>query len=183
MTIVIDPGHGGRDPGAIYGGYREKDQVLAISKRIKEQLSYKGIKCTLTRENDEFLSLLDRTDKAKSIKDAKLFVSIHFNASASRKGTGMETYRVNRANKVISEESKRPQEIIHKEIAALNKKYKIKDRGMKEANFFVLRNSKIPAVLVEVLFIDHDMQFIENTNYYFEVATSIANAIEKYINN
>jgi len=183
MTIVIDPGHGGRDPGAVYQGYREKDQVLAISKRIKEQLNYKGIRCTLTRENDEFLSLLDRADKLRSIKDASLFVSIHFNASASRKGTGMETYRVNRANRAISEQSKRPQELIHKEIAELNRKYNIRDRGMKEANFYVLRNSNKPAVLIEVLFIDNDMKLIENTNYYFEVATSIAFAIEKYINN
>ena len=90
--IVIDPGHGGRDPGAIGpSGLKEKDVVLKIAKRLREDLQRRGYEVFLTRETDIYLSLEERTAIANT-KDADLFVSIHANASRKRGARGIETY-------------------------------------------------------------------------------------------
>jgi N-acetylmuramoyl-L-alanine amidase len=90
--IVIDPGHGGRDPGAIGpSGLREKDVVLKIAKRLQKKLQKPGYEVLLTRERDVHLRLEERTAIANT-KDADLFVSIHANASRKRGARGIETY-------------------------------------------------------------------------------------------
>jgi N-acetylmuramoyl-L-alanine amidase len=90
--IVLDPGHGGRDPGAIGpNGLKEKDVVLKIAKRLKETLQKRGYEVFLTRERDIYLPLEERTAIANT-KDADLFVSIHANASRKRGARGIETY-------------------------------------------------------------------------------------------
>lgn len=110
-TIVIDPGHGGKDPGAIgYRHYREKDVVLAISKYLREYLKKRGYKVYMTRSNDRFIKLRKRTRYANK-KKADLFISIHANASKHKKAKGIETYflspsRSNRAKKVAAMENK-----------------------------------------------------------------------------
>ncbi|MBU4310516.1 N-acetylmuramoyl-L-alanine amidase family protein [bacterium] len=93
-TIVIDPGHGGKDPGAIgRGGTREKDVVLAIAKELKNLVSERlGIRVVLTRTGDYFVPLRERTAMANNEK-ANLFISIHANAALGRaRGEGFETY-------------------------------------------------------------------------------------------
>ncbi|MBN2120985.1 MAG: N-acetylmuramoyl-L-alanine amidase [Candidatus Omnitrophica bacterium] len=91
-TIVIDPGHGGRDPGAISPwGLREKDVNLKIAKFLYEQLKSKGFKVYLTRDRDVFVSLKDRVDFARR-KKADLFISVHANANRSRRLKGFEVY-------------------------------------------------------------------------------------------
>ncbi len=93
-TIVIDPGHGGKDPGAIgYRKTREKDITLIIAKKVKQIMRKElpDVKILLTRSTDKFVSLQDRTKFANS-KHADLFVSIHCNASKSRKASGTEVY-------------------------------------------------------------------------------------------
>lgn len=91
-TIVLDPGHGGRDPGAIGPkGLREKDVTLSIARKIKPKLEAKGFKVLLTRDRDVYVELDERTAFANR-KYADLFVSIHTNASRSRKARGVETY-------------------------------------------------------------------------------------------
>jgi N-acetylmuramoyl-L-alanine amidase len=90
--IVIDPGHGGRDPGAIGpSGLKEKDVVLKIAKRLREGLEKHGYEVFLTRERDVYLPLEDRTAIA-NVKDADLFISLHANASRKRGARGIETY-------------------------------------------------------------------------------------------
>ena len=90
--IVIDPGHGGRDPGAIGpSGLKEKDVVLKIAKGLREKLQKHGYEVFLTRERDVYLPLEDRTAIA-NVKEADLFVSIHANASRKRGARGIETY-------------------------------------------------------------------------------------------
>ncbi|MGD1076274.1 MAG: N-acetylmuramoyl-L-alanine amidase [Thermodesulfovibrionales bacterium] len=97
--LVIDPGHGGHDPGAIgKGGLKEKDVVLDIALRVKEILSKEpNIEVILTRENDVFIPLPERTLKALQA-NADLFVSIHANASPNRGSRGIETYLQNWTN-------------------------------------------------------------------------------------
>ena len=173
ITVIIDPGHGGKDPGAVYGHYREKDQVLGIAKRLQVKLAEKNINSMMTRNKDEYIPLLHRAEIAKKIKDNAVFISIHLNASKNHAGTGFESF-------VLSKKSgnKELQDILHDAIAKLNIKYGIKDRGKKEASFLVLKQIKhIPAILLELFFIDADIKKIKGSNYYSEIATVIATAI------
>ena len=110
-TIVIDPGHGGKDPGAIgYKHYREKVVVLDIAKYVKRYLESRGYKVYMTRDKDRFIKLSHRTKYANR-KKADLFISIHANASKNQKAMGIETYflspsRSNRAKRVAAMENK-----------------------------------------------------------------------------
>jgi len=91
-TIVIDPGHGGKDPGAISrSGLKEKDVNLKVSRYLKSDLEAKGFKVYLTRDRDVYLTLKQRVELAKRY-DADLFISIHANANRSRKVRGFEVY-------------------------------------------------------------------------------------------
>ncbi len=96
-TVVIDPGHGGKDPGAIGKyGTREKDVVLDISKRLKRHLEQKGLKVYLTRDKDIFIPLYKRAKIAER-KNADLFISVHANASRYRRAKGFEVYYLSEA--------------------------------------------------------------------------------------
>jgi len=109
--IVIDAGHGGKDPGASgYRGYREKRVVLGIAKYLREYLKKRGYKVYMTRSGDYFIRLRDRTRFANK-KRADLFISIHANASKNKKAKGIETYflspsRSSRAKRVAAMENK-----------------------------------------------------------------------------
>ena len=94
--VVIDPGHGGKDPGAIgTRGTREKDVVLHVARRVRDRLRASGLEAHLTRDSDVFLSLEARTARANQL-DADVFVSIHANASRNRRTRGLETYLLDR---------------------------------------------------------------------------------------
>ena len=172
-TVIIDAGHGGKDSGAVHGDYREKDQVLGIAKRLQVKLAEKNINSIMTRDKDEYIPLLHRAEIAKKIKDNAVFISLHLNASKSHTGSGFESFVFSR-----NSGNKELQDILHEAIMELNTKYRIKDRGKKEASFLVLKHIKhIPAVLIELFFIDADIEKIAGSNYYTEVATVIATAI------
>jgi len=93
-SVVIDPGHGGKDPGAVgKRGLKEKDVVLDIAKRLKRKLNAAGIKVVLTRESDRFISLSQRSRIANAnLKKADFFISIHANAAYSRWVKGVEVF-------------------------------------------------------------------------------------------
>lgn len=96
-TVVIDPGHGGKDPGAVGRyGTKEKDVVLDISKRLKKQLEERGLDVYLTRDKDIFIPLYKRAKIAES-KNADLFISVHANASRYRRAKGFEVYYLSEA--------------------------------------------------------------------------------------
>ncbi len=95
--VVIDPGHGGKDPGCMWRGLKEKDITLDIAKRVAEKLRKRmGCEVLLTRSHDKYLALEERTAFANT-KDADLFVSIHINAAPSHRLSGLETYFLNLA--------------------------------------------------------------------------------------
>lgn len=172
--VIIDPGHGGHDPGTIgIGGFREKDLVLPISLDVTEILRKQGIEVILTRENDNFISLEGRTDLANDVQ-ADLFVSIHANAiNLSRPDVnGLETY--------YYKSGRRLAEIIHWSI--LNG-VNIDNRGIRRARFFVLRHSTMPAVLVEVGFLTGavDASRLKDPNHRRQMAEAIARGIVQYI--
>ncbi len=145
--IVIDPGHGGSDPGAQGNGLREKDLTLNISKRIRKYLedNYEGIKVLMTRTNDKYLTLSQRAQFANS-KSADLFISIHINAGG---GTGYESFIHTSQNSNTA--TGKMQTTVHNEAM---KKINVVDRGKKRANFAVLRETNMRAILPENLFID-----------------------------
>lgn len=98
MTIVIDPGHGGKDPGAIgRGGLQEKDVVLDIGRRLRKLLEHQGQKVIMTRTDDTFIPLSERTQLANS-RNADLFVSIHANANPKRSTKGVQVYLLGKAS-------------------------------------------------------------------------------------
>ena len=98
-TIIIDPGHGGKDPGAVgYRGSKEKDIVLDVSKRLAKKIERNSkTKVILTREEDIFVRLQDRT-KFANANEGDLFISIHTNAAEDRRARGFETFFIG-ANK------------------------------------------------------------------------------------
>lgn len=145
--IVIDPGHGGSDPGAQGNGLREKDLTLDISKRIRKYLenNYSGLKVLMTRTGDKYLTLSQRAQFANSNK-ADLFISIHINAGG---GTGYESFIHTSQNSNTA--TGKMQNTVHAEAM---KKINVVDRGKKRANFAVLRETNMRAILPENLFID-----------------------------
>jgi N-acetylmuramoyl-L-alanine amidase len=149
QSIVIDPGHGGKDPGASGLGIREKDVVLATGLKLKPILEQLPIEVTLTRESDVFIPLADRVAKAKAV-NADIFVAIHANAlNGSAHGT--ETYYYAAASNPYTADSKL---LASKIQSRLVKAWNTYDRGIDDGNFHVLRENTMPAVLVELGFID-----------------------------
>ncbi|KZS48132.1 cell wall hydrolase [Paenibacillus glucanolyticus] len=147
--IWIDAGHGGKDPGAVGNGLQEKDVVLTISQGIKQRLEsdYEGAQVLLTRSTDVFHELKDRTAAVnKAVAD--LLVSIHCNAGGG--AGGFESFRYTNA----SAASRTLQNVLHSEIMSALKSFGVTDRGQKAANLHMCRESKMPAVLTENLFID-----------------------------
>ncbi|SFE59371.1 N-acetylmuramoyl-L-alanine amidase family protein [Alteribacillus iranensis] len=145
MKVMIDPGHGGKDPGAVSAGLQEKDVTLRIAHLIRERLAReKGIRIRLTRETDTFVSLHKRAQLANEWH-ADYFLSIHINAGG---GSGFESF--------IHPSSPKPtrsyQDTLHAHVVSQLGR---NDRGKKRANFAVLRETTMPALLTENLFIDH----------------------------
>lgn len=150
--IVLDAGHGGKDSGAVGHGLYEKNLNLAMALACRSYLldTYKDVEVKMTRETDVFLELKERTDLANSW-GADVFLSFHINANPNPAPNGFETYIYNSfANTAARERTERFQFSIHKAAAPRSQ---MNDRGMKAANFYVLRETNMPACLGEAGFI------------------------------
>lgn len=156
--IWIDAGHGGKDPGATGNSLVEKNWALTIAKQLETELVSAGFEVGMTRTNDTFLELSERAKRANSFK-ADLFLSIHFNAGG---GKGYEDYIYTS----VPARTKTIQKVIHKNIMAKVTKHGIRDRGMKKANFAVLRETAMDAVLLEAGFCDSTDAAILKLNTY-----------------
>ena len=177
FSVVIDPGHGGPDPGAIgIGGIRESDVVLEVSKIVKKLLSEKGVKVRLTRKNEVDLDLSPRVSFANNT-DADIFVSIHANASRGKRRdiNGLETfyYRGWRGRLLAKK--------IQKQILIVSPGSP--DRGVKQGRFYVIKNTSMPAVLVEIGFLTGrlDSRRLEKTTHRRRLAFAIAKGILEYL--
>ena len=175
--VVIDPGHGGQDPGAIgIGGIRETDVVLEVSKIVKKLLSEKGVEVSLTRKNEIDLDLPPRVSFANNT-DADIFVSIHANASRGKRKdiNGLETfyYRGWRGRLLAKK--------IQKQILRVSPGSP--DRGVKQGRFYVIKNTTMPAVLVEIGFLTGrlDARRLEKTTHRRRLAYAIAKGILEYL--
>ena len=175
--VVIDPGHGGPDPGAIgISGIRETDVVLEVSKMVSKLLSEKGVKARLTRNNEVDLDLPPRVSFANRT-NADIFVSIHANASRGKRRdiNGLETfyYRGWRGRSLAKK--------IQKQILRVSPGSP--DRGVKQGRFYVIKNTKMPAVLVEVGFLTGrlDARRLEKNAHRKRLAYAIAKGILEYL--
>ncbi len=174
VVVMIDPGHGGKDPGAIgIGGLREKDVILPISKKVAEILRKNGVNAVLTRSTDYFVSLKGRVVMAERA-DADLFVSIHANSlGLSRPDiSGLEVYYYN--------SGKRLADTVRK---GITRKVRVKDRGIRRARFYVLRKTSMPAILVETGYVTgrEDAAKLKQTWYRNKMAEGIADGILRYL--
>jgi N-acetylmuramoyl-L-alanine amidase len=174
VLVVIDPGHGGKDPGAVgLGGLREVDVILPISQDVSQILKQQGVEVIMTRNADYFVSLQGRTALANS-RRANIFVSIHANAvGGGRTGVnGMETFHAGNSELATA---------IHRSI--LRSVTIANDRGVKQSRFYVLRTSRMPAALVEVGFVTGsvDNARLRDPAYRRRMAQAIAQGILDYI--
>ena len=147
--VVLDPGHGGDDPGAGGQGLKEAVLTLKIAKRVRKALTESfDVEVALTRSGNSFVGLDERAAFAND-RDADYFVSIHINSGG---GTGYEDFVHDSVGP--NSTSARRRNAIHKAVAAFMEGKGMPDRGKKTANFAVLRETTMPAILTENLFID-----------------------------
>ncbi len=171
IKLIIDPGHGGKDSGAVGNGLKEKNLNLDISKKVVDNLSAYEVNASLTRSSDIYLLLKERCDIANKLQ-ADYFCSIHINAGG---GTGFESYVYTKA----SQQTEKLRQVIHNTVAGYYKKAGFPDRGEKRANFAVLRDTKMPAIILENLFIDspNDSIKLKDAGFIDGLAKSIANGL------
>lgn len=176
--VWFDAGHGGQDPGAVANGLKEKDLVLQMVKVAKSYLesNYKDVDVNLTRSTDVFYALSERARRANEW-GADVFVSFHINAGG---GTGFETYRY----PGTKGETLELQKALHNEILSTMHAYgQISDRGLKESNLAVVRETHMPAVLTENLFIDRktDADRLKEDGFVKAVGEAHARAVAKFL--
>ena len=168
-TVVIDPGHGGFDQGGIPGQkVPEKMVALDTALRLQKLLERAGLRTVMTRSTDVFVPLSVRSAIANSQSDA-IFVSIHYNASPRSSAQGIETYSENNRGAVLAAR-------IQRQIVT---RVSTENRGIRSAEYYVLRNCRLPAVLVECGFLTNpaEAQLALTTAYRQKVAEQIAAGI------
>jgi N-acetylmuramoyl-L-alanine amidase len=212
-TIMIDAGHGGKDPGAMAHGLHEKDINLKFAKLVGGKLRAKGFHVIYTRTTDVFIPLEKRTAMANAQK-ADIFLSIHCNANNSSKVNGLETYSLNLAktdaavriaarenavnpraisdlqfiltdlmvNSKIKESRDLAGDVQTSTIKRVRKSYPLKDKGTREAPFYVLMGAKMPSVLVEIGYITNktESRRLRSDKYLDHLANGIVEGILTY---
>lgn len=172
-TIVIDPGHGGRDSGAVGArGSLEKNLTLRTAQLIFDKLKASGANVFLTRSNDSYISLNSRVSTSH-YRSADAFVSVHYDSNADRSVTGMTSYYDN------SLKDKPLATSVHNELGKLSN---IKDRGVRYGNFHVIRENKKPSVLLELGFISNSTEelTIGTSSYQERVSQAIYTGLAQY---
>src|SRR3989338_10293546 len=215
--IIIDAGHGGKDPGAIgFRGVQEKDIVLDISRRLEEILRDNGFEVTMTRDQDVFISLQERTE-ITSRANADLFVSVHANANTVHSVNGFEAYvakdmgfqdknedqrKINHqllfnelsmirgsedVEKIVADMLYTHKQFEARKLAGCLARHavgatKANNLGVKSSRFFVVRNTLIPAVLVEVGFLTNprEARQLEDGAYRQQLAVALADGIKEF---
>lgn len=183
-VIVLDPGHGGSDAGAIGpSGVTEKSVSLAVSLKARSLLANSGYQVVMTRTTDidvaapgvsDSTELQARVDKAPP--NAAMFISVHCNAFSNGTANGVETYYAPGAVK-----GSRLARLLNEELLRLGG---LNNRGVKAARFYVMTHSKCPASLIELGFITNprEEQLLASEDYQQKLAQAITNAVNRYFN-
>jgi len=194
--VILDPGHGGQDSGAMCGGLLEKDLTLDVARRIDRLLDSEGIATLMTRLGDTYVSLADRAAFANRIRNC-IFVSVHFNEDNKPVASGVETYYASRQItagssltswlpfvwRPLSEspnpESQRLAGFIQEALVARTRAI---DRGTQPGQFFVIANVASPAVLIEGGFLTNkeDISKLGSEDYRGQIAAAVADGILHY---
>jgi N-acetylmuramoyl-L-alanine amidase len=217
-TVVLDAGHGGHDPGAVAAWAREKEIVLDVSLRLKQLLEARGVQVIMTRHDDTFLSLQQRSSFSGT--DRNIFVSIHANAADNRAAEGIETWvfgqpldpsliaravRENGGGEVgvarTAEAERIANDIAGQILRESQLNYSLalanvvqgrlvgatgaRDRGVRQNLFYVIRNSRIPAILVELGFVSHpeEGKRLTDAAYQDTLARALAEGILEFLTN
>lgn len=194
--VIIDPGHGGQDSGAVRNGVLEKDLTLDVARRVEQLLQAKGLQTTLTRTGDQTVSLAERAALANDEEDC-VFVSIHFDEGGRAAATGVQTFYAARqvpnrggvaswlpflqpvSNAPTNLESQSLATFVQEALVAGTQAF---DRGTRTEQFYVVANVKHPAVLVEGGFLSNDIDVSKLTTpeYRQQMAVAIANGVMRY---
>lgn len=172
--IVIDPGHGGSDPGAIGpNGLREKDVVLDVSLKLRDILQKNGYSTVMTRTTDVYLTLQQRVDISNS-SNADFFLSVHNNSFSNPSANGTETFSYQSTGFGA--------DVARKIQSKLVSTHGLTNRGFKTEAFYVLKYNKIPAALVEIAFISnpYEESLLANDAFRTQSAQAIADAIMSF---
>ncbi|MEY4570477.1 MAG: hypothetical protein RLZZ398_1916 [Verrucomicrobiota bacterium] len=197
-TVVLDPGHGGKDPGATNPLGTEAMYNLKLAGMVKKQLEAKGFKVVMTRSTNEYLTLQERVEFANAIKENAVYVSIHFNSGGSS-ARGIETFTLSPPGvphydhdfKAADLQTRAGNEHDSANIALATSVHgsilrrlgtNTLDRGIKRARFSVLSGVRHPAILLEGGFLSHpyEARLIEKEAYQNALASGLVDAIGKY---
>lgn len=196
LTVFLDPGHGGSDPGATAGGYHEADLNLSVAKKVQSLLLAKGYKVYMSRNTDTYVSLYDRPQMANDL-NTDIFVSIHTNSTGSGVTTasGIESYYYeydpNYPSKINGAMHNNPDRI-KKSVSLTNLIHEnmidytgAGNRGTDGDTFAVIREASMPATLIEIGFINNssERQKLITTSYQNRLAKAIAEGIDEYFKN
>jgi N-acetylmuramoyl-L-alanine amidase len=195
-VVVLDPGHGGQDSGAMCGGLLEKDLTLDVARRIDRLLDSEGIATLMTRLGDTYVSLADRAAFANRVRNC-IFVSIHFNEDNQPVASGVETYyaahQITAGSFLASwlpflwrplSDSPNPesQSLAGFIQEALVARTRAMDRGPQAGQFFVIANVTSPAVLIEGGFLTNkeDISKLASEDYRDQIAAAVADGVLRY---
>ena len=171
--IVIDPGHGGDDPGAVvtFSEKHEADHTLTTALLLKKELENLGATVILTRESDKTVSLENRAQLSNREK-ANAFISLHFDSGPNSNASGTTGYYFTSTSENLAQ-------TVNKYIA---RNLTLKSQGTKFQNFLVLRENKQPSILLELGYLNNpdDNKLIESTEYQENIAKSIVSALKEY---
>ena len=195
-VVVLDPGHGGQDSGAMCGGVLEKDLTLDVARRIDRLLDSEGIATLMTRMGDTFVSLADRAALANRARNC-IFISIHFNEDNKPVASGVETYYA--AHQITagsflaswlpflwrplsSSPNPESQDLAGLIQEALVARTRAADRGVQARQFFVIANVTSPAVLIEGGFLTNkeDISKLASEDYRDQIAAAVTDGILRY---
>ena len=195
-TICIDAGHGGKDPGNLDGKNQEKKLTLTLAEELSALLKDAGFKAILTRTTDRFIELPGRPEIANRNR-ADLFVSLHFNSAPVKNVSGIEVYCLTPAGASSSNsrgegatsrnfpgnlQNEKNVLLAYQLQKSLMKNLGTEDRGVHRARFSVLRDAKMPAVLIEGGFMSNPVESkkLYSSSYRQEMARAILNGIQNY---
>ena len=195
-VVVLDPGHGGQDSGAMCGGVLEKDLTLDVARRVDRLLNSEGIATLMTRVGDTYVSLADRAAFANRVRKC-IFVSIHFNEDNKPVASGVETYYA--AHQITAGsflaswlpflwrplsdspnlESQNLAALVQEALVARTRSV---DRGTQARQFFVIANVTSPAILIEGGFLTNkeDISKLASEDYRGQIAAAVADGILRY---
>lgn len=173
IVIVIDAGHGGLDPGAVGEKYNEKNLTLSTAKELERLLKAAGTKVIMTREGDTYPTLTERVNISHQ-NDADVFISLHYNSNVNKQANGIDTF--------YYDTNVNEQELANLIQEEVIKATGLKNRGIKEGNFQVIRTNTNAAILIELGFISNpeEEKIIATKDFQIKAATGIMKGLEKY---